>query len=168
MSSDPRKSYRAIARKRWREAIWISGDGRFASVSHCREAPTVELHKTRADAECAKRIIDSSDCGGACRRDHEIVELPQTNRHPADELADVREEKRSHKAREDELRAQLIAANPADLLGEEWKAVIRRSRRTHIDAKAAIKHFGKAAMAPFITTIETQTVLLYPTGEETE
>jgi hypothetical protein len=75
-------------------AIWIEGDGPFATVAHCpstastygpfnttprrsSRAETVQLHQRRADAERALSMIDSSGCGGSCHNDHEIVDLRQ-------------------------------------------------------------------------------------------
>jgi hypothetical protein len=62
------------ARKRWPKAEWIEGNGRYASLAHC-QCLTVCLFETQAEAERAKRAIDSSGCGGRCYKHHEIVDL---------------------------------------------------------------------------------------------
>jgi len=71
------------------------------------------------------------------------------NRHPADELADVRDEIARLEWREAELRNVLLA-DGADRLGVEWEAAIRHGTNERIDVKSAIKHFGSAAVEPFL------------------
>ncbi len=66
--------YLAFARCAWPEAAWIEGEGRWASVAHCRDL-TVMLHKSLDDARAAVAAIDRRACGGACSRHHEVVEL---------------------------------------------------------------------------------------------
>ncbi len=68
------RTYRTMAQCIWPRAVWIIGNGEFASVAWCR-ALTIQLHHTLEAAEEAKAAIDSTGCGGACRGDHEIVRL---------------------------------------------------------------------------------------------
>lgn len=81
--TDPAKpnqgsSWQAKARRRWgRQALWISGDGPFATLAHCPSGLTVVLWPTRQEAEQA---IKGLICGSGCRalwdpRAHEIVDL---------------------------------------------------------------------------------------------
>jgi hypothetical protein len=65
------------ARKRWPSAIWIVGNGRYASAACCAPGATVMLFETPYEAELAKRQIDETGCGGGCRGAgwHEIVDL---------------------------------------------------------------------------------------------
>jgi hypothetical protein len=70
-------SYATEAARRWPGAAWIAGNGRHATVAHCR-AVTVELHDTMADARAALAFIDRIGCGGSCHRRHEIITLPAT------------------------------------------------------------------------------------------
>jgi hypothetical protein len=63
------------ARKTWPRAIWIIGDGPYASVSRCPPCEAVMLFGTMAEAEMLKSFIDSTGCGESCRRDHLAVEL---------------------------------------------------------------------------------------------
>ena len=83
------------------------------------------------------------------------------NRHPADLLADVRAEIRQLKIYEAELRQELLA-DGADLTGVQFKAIVSRYGRTRetADIKGLIKHFGEAAVRPFIQTTDYQVVLL--------
>jgi hypothetical protein len=81
------------------------------------------------------------------------------NRHAADLLADVRAEIKQLEIREAELRAELLAPD-ADRRGVQWEAVIRGGTQERLDAKAAIAHFGKDAMRPFMKTINLRHVRL--------
>jgi hypothetical protein len=55
--------------------VWIDGDGRYASVSYCRNRTTVALSATPDGATEAKALIDRIGCGGFCSRRHIIVDL---------------------------------------------------------------------------------------------
>lgn len=67
------------AKRRWgRKAEWITGDGQFALLAHCRVL-TVTLHQTMAQAEESKRFIDRMGCGGLCTNNHEIIALNITS-----------------------------------------------------------------------------------------
>ena len=68
-------NYVRRARRKWPGAIWIIGDGPYASVSRCPPGETVMLFGTMAEAEMLKSFIDSTGCGESCRRDHHAVEL---------------------------------------------------------------------------------------------
>lgn len=67
-------SYRKQARARWSNADSVIGDGRFASLAHCRVL-TVHLYESEDAALKAKKWIDRCGCGGFCTGDHEIVDL---------------------------------------------------------------------------------------------
>jgi hypothetical protein len=69
-----RGSYRAVARRRWPGAVWVDGEGRYASVALCG-VPSVQLFETREAAERAKRTIAWIGCGSGCHRQHGIVKL---------------------------------------------------------------------------------------------
>lgn len=72
------------------------------------------------------------------------------NRHPADALADVREQLRELRVREKELRDCLIAgANPK---GDEWVAVVCPYEKDRIDTAALVRHFGAEFLKPFTQT----------------
>jgi hypothetical protein len=71
--------WRAYAQRRWPEACWVSGEGRYASLAHCREL-TIQLYDDEIVALLAKRVIDDSGCGGACHRDHEVIDLKTNKR----------------------------------------------------------------------------------------
>jgi hypothetical protein len=59
------------------KAIWIEGNGEYASISDCPPGTTVCLFETWEDAEQAKSAIDCPGCGGSClgKRGHSIVRL---------------------------------------------------------------------------------------------
>jgi hypothetical protein len=61
--------------RRWPEAAWIEGDGRFAFVTYCRDA-AVTLWPTEEDAQAEKAKLDGwGSCGGRCWKDHVIIDL---------------------------------------------------------------------------------------------
>jgi hypothetical protein len=68
------RRYKTLAKCLWPRACWVAGEGPWATLAHCK-ALTIQLHRTRERAEEAKRIIDSSACGGGCYGAHEIVRL---------------------------------------------------------------------------------------------
>ena len=68
-------NYFQRARKKWPRAIWIIGDGPYASVSRCPPGETIMLFGTMAEAEALKSFIDTTGCCEGCRRDHVAVEL---------------------------------------------------------------------------------------------
>lgn len=81
------------------------------------------------------------------------------NRHPADELADVRHELKQLENREQELRNQLLAQSN-DRRGVEWSAKVVDQKRNGYDLKAIKEHFGTAALQPFAKTMEFKLVKL--------
>ncbi len=68
-------NYVRSARRKWPSAIWIAGDGPYASVTRCPPGETVMLFGTMVEAETLKSFIDITGCGENCRRDHLTVEL---------------------------------------------------------------------------------------------
>lgn len=68
------KTYLQRAKRKWRHAEWISGNGRFALLAHCKVL-TVKLYQTYTEAVEAKKFIDQSGCGGGCYKYHEIIVL---------------------------------------------------------------------------------------------
>jgi hypothetical protein len=65
------RTWRVMALCKYRGAMWISGEGPWASVSRCpsglqRRAITVQLYATRQAAGRAKALIDRMACGGGC------------------------------------------------------------------------------------------------------
>jgi hypothetical protein len=81
------------------------------------------------------------------------------NHHPADELADVRAEIKQLQIREAELRSELLA-DGADRCGVQWEAVIKDYSQDRINAKAAIAHFGREALRPFMKQVKATEVRL--------
>jgi len=66
--------YNKIARSKWPNAAWISGEGQFALLAYC-DVLTVSLWETIKDAEKNKKFIDEFGCGGMCNRIHEILTI---------------------------------------------------------------------------------------------
>lgn len=73
-----------------------------------------------------------------------------TNRHPVDELADLRAEIGRLEGRADYLR-RMILAGECSMSGDDHHAVIRRVERAVIDTKALRKELGDAAVRPFMS-----------------
>jgi hypothetical protein len=68
------RTYRKFALCTFPRAAWVQGEGPYASLAWCREL-TVQLFATEAAALAAKDTIDSTACGGACSKNHEVVQL---------------------------------------------------------------------------------------------
>jgi hypothetical protein len=67
-------NYKAIVKRRFKKIEWITGNGPFALLAHCRVL-TITLWPTMELAEETKKRIDEMCCGGKCIRDHEIIDL---------------------------------------------------------------------------------------------
>lgn len=80
------------------------------------------------------------------------------NRHPVDELADVRAEIRTKQAREAELRA-LLLDGVCGREGAEFVARVTVLKQARLDIEAAKKHLG-AALRPFMVDKEVRQVRL--------
>lgn len=80
------------------------------------------------------------------------------NWHPADELASVRAEIKTLQLREGTLRSELLTGD--DLSGVDFSAQVRVSRREGLDVAAVKRHFGMAALKPFVTVTEVRQVWL--------
>jgi hypothetical protein len=71
-----------------------------------------------------------------------------SNRHPVDELADVRAEIKRLEGREDELRAYLLE-HPSDRVGINHVATIGEQRRKRVDLRALADEIGHSVLARF-------------------
>jgi hypothetical protein len=87
------------------------------------------------------------------------------NRHPADELADVRAQIKALQVREAQLRACLLAG--VDPNGADFIAQIAVSQRTMIDFEAVKRHFGLAALKPFMVAKTVRVIWLKAKNEST-
>src|SRR6516165_2864970 len=77
--------------------------------------------------------------------------METSNRHPADRLADVRQEIKRLGQEEQELRAYLLE-HPHDRAGAEHIATIGEQRRSRIDLKALADEVGHS-IVPRLTAI---------------
>jgi len=80
------------------------------------------------------------------------------NRHPVDQLGDIRQQIKTLQEREQVLREELFATG--DLIGDEFEAEIRHSAQQRLNDQAAIKLFGRVTLAPFLRRIEFDVVRL--------
>ncbi len=68
------RTYRTTAQCIWKRAEWVTGEGPYAVLAHCRVL-TLTLHDTAEKAEASKAVIDSTACGGMCSGRHEVVQV---------------------------------------------------------------------------------------------
>jgi hypothetical protein len=80
-----------------------------------------------------------------------------SNRHPADQLAEVREQIRELQAKEDGLRKMLLSGG--DLVGDDYAASIQTQSHSRLDTVKARRHFGDL-LAPFMLKREVVQVKL--------
>jgi hypothetical protein len=71
------------------------------------------------------------------------------NRHPVDELADLRKQKGQIEQRIEELR-ELIISGASDLVGDEHVATLKVRTSQRVDIKELQRAFGAKAVAPFV------------------
>jgi transcription elongation GreA/GreB family factor len=71
------------------------------------------------------------------------------NRHPVDELADLREQKRQIERRIEELR-ELIISGACGLVGDDHAAILKVRIGQRVDIKELQRAFGAEAVAPFV------------------
>jgi hypothetical protein len=83
-----------------------------------------------------------------------------SNRHPADELHDVREQIQRLADREGELR-QTLLGDGADLVGDEWQAQIKHSACRRANRALLEQRFGKEAVAKCCRAVTVITVQLW-------
>jgi hypothetical protein len=82
------------------------------------------------------------------------------NRHPADEIADIRERIAALKTREVELRDAMLTAELSDRIGEEWIVEITQRKSNRLDNAALKEHFGLEALQPFMRESVTKSISL--------
>lgn len=68
------KTFKQKAKRKWRNAEWITGNGKYALLAYC-DVLTVTLWPTYEEAVMRKAFIDKYACGHACYKHHEIVEV---------------------------------------------------------------------------------------------
>jgi len=72
-----------------------------------------------------------------------------SNRHPVDELADLRAKIAKLEGRADYLRRTIIAGG-CSLEGDEHVAMVKTTARQVLDTKAVRQEFGDARLRPFM------------------
>ena len=80
------------------------------------------------------------------------------NRHPVDELADLRKQMRQIEQRIEELR-ELVISGSCSLVGDEHAAALKVKTSQRIDIKELRRAFGEA-IAPFVREHRTTYVLI--------
>ena len=69
------RTWTTFAKCVWPKALWVHGDGAYASVARCGRGTTIQLYSSPIEALGAKQLIDSHGCGGLCQRRHEVIRL---------------------------------------------------------------------------------------------
>ena len=82
-----------------------------------------------------------------------------TNRHPVDELAELRATINALKERADELRLAIIEGR-CSLIGDQNEARVRRQVSQRINQAAIIRELGAERLRPFMTSTEVVSVLV--------
>ena len=82
------------------------------------------------------------------------------DRHPADELADVRTQLQQLKQREAELQTLLLSGE-CGLSGDDYVAVISQYSTGELDLKALREHYG-TALNPFVVDRKSNFIRLWP------
>jgi hypothetical protein len=82
-----------------------------------------------------------------------------SNRHPADELADIRTERKRLEEREQELRDVLLA-DGATLEGNDWSARLLQCDQYHLSRPMLEKRFGKQAIRECLRVIPITVIQL--------
>jgi hypothetical protein len=72
-----------------------------------------------------------------------------SNRHPVDELAELRSTIKTLEKRAEALRADIIAGR-CSREGDEHLATIRQQQSTWVNQTALKHHFGEQTLAPFL------------------
>jgi hypothetical protein len=72
------------ARRLYRHAVWVYGDGPYALLAHCRQL-SITLWGTRQEADYERYYL--LPCGGGCTGEsgHEVVDLRSARERLADE-----------------------------------------------------------------------------------
>lgn len=86
-----------------------------------------------------------------------------TNRHPVDELADVREQIKKLQEREWQLR-DMILRGLCQTVGDEYEADVVMQCRETLDTKEIKRQLGRERLAQFMRTTEVVLVKLSRLG----
>jgi hypothetical protein len=85
--------------------------------------------------------------------------VAEHNRHPADRLADVRQDIKRLEEEEQQLRVYLLE-HPHDRIGVEHIATVGEQRRSRVDLKALADEIGHSLMQRFTHFSSCRTVRL--------
>jgi hypothetical protein len=81
------------------------------------------------------------------------------NRHPVDELAEIRAERRRLELRELALRNRILRGD-VDLDGDDYRAKVASFERAYLDRAKLEQRFGRAAVAECTRTVGYQVISL--------
>jgi hypothetical protein len=81
------------------------------------------------------------------------------NRHPVDELAEIRAERRRLEMRELALRNRILRGD-VDLDGDDYRAKVASFERAYLDRAKLEQRFGRAAVTECTRTVGYQVISL--------
>ena len=81
--------------------------------------------------------------------------MEPSNRHPADRLADIREQMRQLEAEETKLRDYLLH-HPDDLCGHDYEAIVANQNRNRVDLKGLAREVGAETVRRFTASAQLQ------------
>jgi hypothetical protein len=81
------------------------------------------------------------------------------NRHPVDQLADIRAEIKTLKTREEQLRDKILAGECGEV-GDQYVARIDTRDKRTLDVDLLTRHFGAETLKPFFKTSTFATIRL--------
>jgi hypothetical protein len=122
----------------------------------------ISLEET-ADQPNAKTDPERTVCGGRQKRsarrfrhqrERNAVTTIQSNRKPADRLAEIREQIRALEVEEAELRQSFLDGEH-DLVGDDHQVIITASVMERIDVKSLRRDFNPSALRPYLKTTNT-------------
>jgi hypothetical protein len=83
----------------------------------------------------------------------------KTNRHPVDDLAELRARINALQERADELRHAIIEGR-CSLVGDQNEARVRRHVTQRVNQAAIVRELGAERLRPFMTSTEVVSVLV--------
>jgi hypothetical protein len=101
-----------------------------------------------ASMRIAQRLMQTVYRSEGRQRLSLLVHRVMQNRHPADELADIRADIKRLEGREQELRAYLLE-HPNDRVGIEHIVTFGEQRRKHVDLRALADEIGASLLQRF-------------------
>ena len=69
------RTYATMAKCLWPRAVWVNGEGPYATVAYCNGNTSIQLHEALEEARASMAQIDATGCGSRCGRRHKLLRL---------------------------------------------------------------------------------------------